>query len=540
MFPRKRRRPTPCPRPRLFRPLLEGLENRLAPAGLAALAAAPSAAFDPLSGSLSITGAGGRAVQVASTAGGGLAVTVNGQLFSPAGASASGLRRDRVGRAPRPCPASPRPARWPCPPSPDDRRRRGRRVAVADDPGPPRRGSRRQPCRRLRHDLGRQFRQHGEGRAPTAARAGRSSITATDRYPQRRRWSAPPARPGQGSAVTVDFTDSYIDTAAAVTEADGAGGAGGQVTIDGGATGRLFSSGAFDATGATGGGIDLFGNSVALVAATADASGTAGAGGRIRVGGDYHGDNPDVPNAQAVDVSGATVLRADAGGGGAGGRITVWSESETTFDGSLSARPAGGGAGGFLEASSHGQLTYGGSADAGVGGTLLLDPQFLTVAAAAPFSQYSLVNPAATGTFGTSVLVLANGNIVVTDPNTNNFQGGFTSSSARPAPSSAPSRAARPATASRPPSRRSPTATSLSPPPPGTAASGPSPGPMARAASPASSSPPPATSARPQPTTSAAASPSWRSTATTSWTTRPGTTAPAPWSLPTRRAASAA
>ena len=103
--------------------------------------------------------------------------------------------------------------------------------------------------------------------------------------------------------------------------------------------------------------------------------------------------------------------------------MIVWSEANTTFDGSDLAQPAGGGAGGFLEVSSHGQLTYGGTADAGVGGTLLLDPQFLTVSAAAPFSQYNLVNPATGGAFGTNVLVLSNGNIAVTAPTVSNGQG---------------------------------------------------------------------------------------------------------------------
>src|SRR5262249_33646959 len=123
---------------------------------------------------------------------------------------------------------------------------------------------------------------------------------------------------GDGGVVQVGFTQSYIDTASAVTSA-------GRIIVDDGGSGRLFSSGRFDATGTAGGSIDLFGQSIALVAATVDASGTAGAGGSIRVGGDYHGDNSDAPDARTVQISGATVLRADAGGFGAGGRVVVWS-----------------------------------------------------------------------------------------------------------------------------------------------------------------------------------------------------------------------
>jgi hypothetical protein len=54
---------------------------------------------------------------------------------------------------------------------------------------------------------------------------------------------------GDGGAVRVAFTGSYIDTAAAVTSAGGAAGHGGRLTVDGGATGRLFSSGSHRATG---------------------------------------------------------------------------------------------------------------------------------------------------------------------------------------------------------------------------------------------------------------------------------------------------
>ncbi len=413
MFSRKRRRPTPSPRKPFVRPRLEELENRLAPA---------SAAFNPLTGSLSITGAAGAAVQVASTADGGLAVTVNGRLLSAAGAGASTLHAiTSDGATTLSGLVASGPLSVSAPSLTIDGAVDAASLSLTStglidvDGG----GSLAAGSITISADS---FVNTGQVSAD-GGQGGTVSVTTADYLNGGVVESTSPGSAGAGGVVTVDFTDSYIDVAAAVTEADGAGGAGGQVTIDGGATGQLFSSGTFGAVGTTGGDIGLFGNSVALVAATADASGTAGAGGQIRVGGDYHGDNPDVPNAQTVDVSGATVLRADGGGAGAGGRITVWSESETTFDGSLLAKPAGGGAGGFLEASSHGQLTYGGAADAGVGGTLLLDPQFLTVAAGAPFSQYALVNPAASGTFGTSVLVLANGNIVVTDPNVSNLQG---------------------------------------------------------------------------------------------------------------------
>jgi hypothetical protein len=231
---------------------------------------------------------------------------------------------------------------------------------------------------------------------------------------------------GSGGTVQVRSTHSYIDTAAARTTASGTGGAGGRVSINGGSGGRLFSSGDFDATGTTGGSIDLLGQHIYLFAATGDASGSAGSGGRIRVGGDFQGKNPNVSNAQTVDVTGATVLRANASSGGTAGRVIVWSQTSTDFSGSVSAKSSGG-AGGFIEVSSHGQLNYGGNAVAGKGGTLLLDPKDLVISSASDtspgvFPQFNLPDPAGdnppgTDYFGTQVIPLSTGNIVVNGGN---------------------------------------------------------------------------------------------------------------------------
>jgi hypothetical protein len=230
-----------------------------------------------------------------------------------------------------------------------------------------------------------------------------------------------------GGAVRLAFTGSYIDTVAAVTSASsGAAGPGGRVAVDGGATGRLFSSGRHQATGSAGdGAIDLLGREVVLAGATVDASGAAG-GGSVRVGGDFQGRNPAVVNAQTVTVTPATTLRADARQTGTGGRVVVWADQATTFDGTVSARggPAGG-SGGFIEVSSRDGLSYGGAADAGArlgkSGTLLLDPKNLIVSAAPAgvFPQYNLIDPHPTsgGRFGDTVTALDSGNVVVTNPN---------------------------------------------------------------------------------------------------------------------------
>jgi hypothetical protein len=72
---------------------------------------------------------------------------------------------------------------------------------------------------------------------------------------------------GAGGTVTETFTTSYLDTTSTRTAANGPV-SGGQVSLDGGSGGRLFTSGSFDTTGASGGAIDLVGKDVLLIAAT--------------------------------------------------------------------------------------------------------------------------------------------------------------------------------------------------------------------------------------------------------------------------------
>ncbi|NDW44232.1 filamentous hemagglutinin N-terminal domain-containing protein, partial [Ruegeria sp. PrR005] len=128
--------------------------------------------------------------------------------------------------------------------------------------------------------------------------------------------------------------------------------------------------------------ITVTGRDITLAGAEIDASAQDG-GGLIRIGGDFSGAG-DLLRALTVDVDSASSLRADALGAGDGGRIAVWSDNETRFDGQLSARGGEtGGDGGFIEVSSSRVLSYGGLADtrAGYGrwGTLLLDPQDITI-----------------------------------------------------------------------------------------------------------------------------------------------------------------
>jgi hypothetical protein len=234
---------------------------------------------------------------------------------------------------------------------------------------------------------------------------------------------------GAGGRVWIGFTGSYVDTSAAVTSADGQAGSGGSVTLDGGGTGHLFSSGRHEATGAVGGQVDLFGRDIELVGATVDASGQAG-GGVVHIGGDFHGGPVGHVNAQTVSVTAATTIRADARDRGDGGRVIVWADQDTTFDGTVTARGGlAGGNGGFIEVSGLGNLSYGGTADTaapvGQAGTLLLDPKNLVIdAVAGALPQFNFVDPHPTtgGHFGDKVRVLSGGNVVVTNPG-DNFRG---------------------------------------------------------------------------------------------------------------------
>jgi hypothetical protein len=233
---------------------------------------------------------------------------------------------------------------------------------------------------------------------------------------------------GAGGAVHIAFTGAYIDTAAAFTAANGTlgepgasgpGGRGGQVVIDGGATGHLFSSGHQLATGAVGGAVTLLGGAVVLDGGAVDVSGQTG-GGSVQIRG-------QVANADALTVTQAATLRADALASGNGGRVLVRAEQDMAFAGIVSARGGpGGGAGGFIDVSSQGALSYGGTADAGAdagrAGTLLLDPKNLVIdASTGVFPQFDLIDPHPTagGVFGYGASVLSNGNVVADNINDN-------------------------------------------------------------------------------------------------------------------------
>jgi filamentous hemagglutinin family protein len=146
--------------------------------------------------------------------------------------------------------------------------------------------------------------------------------------------------------------------------------------------------------GTQGGTILVAGENIKLASARVDASGRAG-GGKVLIGGDWGGGKPNkglvanpsaklesfaIPTATTVSVDAATTINASATGRGNGGKIVLWSDSETTFAGTILARGgARSGDGGFVEVSSHQLLNYSGTTDTrapkGAVGTLLLDPE---------------------------------------------------------------------------------------------------------------------------------------------------------------------
>jgi hypothetical protein len=174
------------------------------------------------------------------------------------------------------------------------------------------------------------------------------------------------AAPGSnGGAVHIAFTEAYVATTAAVVSASSSAGPGGEVTVDGGSTGRLYSSGGHLVTGLVGGAVDLVGRQVVLSAATVDASGQSG-GGSVQIGGVVHEGNAVPVYADTVTVTSASTIRADALRTGGGGRVSIRADQRTAFTGSVSARGGlAGGPGGSIDVSGKGDLNYGGSVDAG-------------------------------------------------------------------------------------------------------------------------------------------------------------------------------
>jgi hypothetical protein len=182
------------------------------------------------------------------------------------------------------------------------------------------------------------------------------------------------------------------------------------------------------------------GEHIKLANARIDASGRAG-GGKVLIGGDWRGGNPNknlvsnpsakletyaIPTATTVSVDAGTRISASATGRGNGGKVVLWSDSETTFAGTILARGgAKSGDGGFAEVSSHRLLNYSGTTDTrarkGSVGTLLLDPLNVLISPQASSSNISFIGGTFAPTGQPSVLsdkqlsdALLSSNVIVT------------------------------------------------------------------------------------------------------------------------------
>ena len=224
---------------------------------------------------------------------------------------------------------------------------------------------------------------------------------------------------GFGGSVNMNVSGSFLGMVKSHIFADGL--AGGKIKVHGGKS--LYYSGTMSAAGAAkdGGDIRITAQKIQLVDGQFDVSGRSN-GGQINVGFYQDKSSPDII-ADSVTVSPHSIFRANAGVNGTGGKVNFWSQTTTGFWGQVLARGGSqSGDGGFVEISSKGNVGYYGMVDAGATkgakGMLLLDPKNLTIADIENLTYFHFTDPNAdTGNFGTHMVALSGGNIVITDPN---------------------------------------------------------------------------------------------------------------------------
>lgn len=163
----------------------------------------------------------------------------------------------------------------------------------------------------------------------------------------------------------------------------------GVIRLDGGAHGTVANSGTLDASGKEagqkGGTVKVLGENVELANGTSiDVSGAQG-GGTALIGGNYQGKGPE-QNAKNTTVENNVSITADALDSGNGGKVIVWADDTTKFNGQISARGgANSGNGGLIETSGHKTLELGDAAwvvtlaPKGKTGNWLLDPEDFTI-----------------------------------------------------------------------------------------------------------------------------------------------------------------
>ncbi|MBI4695864.1 MAG: filamentous hemagglutinin N-terminal domain-containing protein [Gammaproteobacteria bacterium] len=195
------------------------------------------------------------------------------------------------------------------------------------------------------------------------------------------------SRDAQGRIVLSATNDVTLDAGSAIS-ANGPNGGAVKIASTNGTTlvsGTVSATGtAEEAAAGQGGRIEVVGERVGLLGtASLDVSGTHG-GGAALVGGDFHGGNSAVKNAQDTYVATDAKIAADALTEGNGGKVVVWADDTTRFHGAVSARGgAAGGDGGQSEISGKNSLAFDGTVDAtaahGRTGSVLFDPLDVTI-----------------------------------------------------------------------------------------------------------------------------------------------------------------
>lgn len=161
----------------------------------------------------------------------------------------------------------------------------------------------------------------------------------------------------------------------------------GVIILDASSQGNISVSGKIDASGKTtgkkGGNVKILANSIQLVeTALVDVSGDVG-GGVVLIGGDMQGKG-SIPKANHTYMAANAKIDASAISKGDGGKVILWSEKTTSFNGNIYASGGKqGGDGGFVETSSKDYLQANGMVDAsaslGSSGMWLLDPRNVTI-----------------------------------------------------------------------------------------------------------------------------------------------------------------
>ena len=136
---------------------------------------------------------------------------------------------------------------------------------------------------------------------------------------------------------------------------------------------------------ANGGNVHLLGEDVVIKEPAIIDVSSIGNGGKVLIGGDYQGKNPEIYNASYTTVYPGSSINADSKQKGVGGRVILWSDQCTRFGGKIYAR--GGkekGDGGFVEVSGKfldfiGEVDASAQSKEGKSGRLLLDPDTITI-----------------------------------------------------------------------------------------------------------------------------------------------------------------